>query len=383
MNKAIVWVIVLLVILGGGWLLLSKNNGSAAPAAQSGPIKVGVILPLTGEGAAYGEPGRNLIQLGADKINAEGGVNGSQLQLVIEDGKCNGKDAASAGQKLVSVDKVQVIIGGFCSGESLAIEPITTAAKVLLFSPGSSNPGLTGISQFFARNYPSDSAQGVVLATVANEKGVKKMAVLQEQTDYSVGLFKSFDAKFTELGGTSIKEEFASGQSDLRSSLNKLKAAKPDALFVIVQTPASAERIFKQMSDIGWKPAMYISDVVPGFPDVLSKYKNLLEGAIAAEFTADANNAKLQEMLTAYKAKYGSEPPLLSYAQTEYDSIFIVADGLRAVGDNGEKLAQWIHTSVKDWAGAAGSVTIGSNGDPTTGHRPEVIHDGKVAPYTK
>jgi len=375
--KWLSWIVVALVVIVGGWFVLSRP---ASVDTGTGPIKIGVVLPLTGEAAAYGEPGRNILQIAADKINGEGGINGQNIELIVEDGKCDGAGAANATQKLINVDKVQVIIGGFCSSESLSAVPIATQAKVALFSPGSSNPKLTGISPYFTRNCPSDSAQGEVLAGVASDKGVKKMAVIQEQTDYAVGLYGSFNTSFSAKGGVVAKEEFASNQTDLRTALTKLRSSNSDALFIIVQTPAAAERVMKQIRNLGWKPQLYVNEIVSGFSDLIAANTDLLQGAVSAEFTANTENPKFKEMLSAYKTKYGKEPPLLSYAQTEYDSLFILADAIRAVGNDGTKVTNWLHQNVNNWQGATGSVTIGSNGDLVAGHRPEVFSNGKFVP---
>ncbi|MBI4034054.1 MAG: ABC transporter substrate-binding protein [Candidatus Brennerbacteria bacterium] len=371
--KAVIGIVIAIIVIWVGYTLL-------APGGEEGPIRIGAILPLTGDAAAYGEPGRNMLQLAADEINAAGGINGRNLEFIFEDGKCVGKDAANAIQKLANVDKVEAIIGGFCSGESLSAVPIATQAKVLLFSPGSSNPGLTNSSPYFFRNYPSDAAQGTVLANVADSKGWGKVAVVQEQTDYAAGLYKAFNARFTELGNTDTKEEFASDTSDFRSIITKVRAGNPDALFVIVQTPAVASRIFKQMTELNWKPNLLVSDIIPGDPNLVAENKALLEGAFAAEFGTNPENPKFKAMVEAYRAKYGEEPPFQAYAQTEYDSVYILADGIRAVGYDGEKLAAWSRT-IENWQGAAGSVTIGEDGDPTTGHVPKIIRNGVVEFY--
>ena len=151
MNKILTWIIVLIVIVAGFFVLSKKSVPTS-----TGPFKVGVILPLTGDAASYGEVMRNIYQLAIKEVNDAGGVNGNKIELIIEDGKCDGTGGASAAQKLVNVDKVKVILGGFCSSESLAAVPIVESAKVALFSSGSSNPGLTGKSRVICRNFTAD-----------------------------------------------------------------------------------------------------------------------------------------------------------------------------------------------------------------------------------
>ena len=377
-GKTIAWVIVLILVI---WGIVQIAQTPEADLSES--IKVGVILPLTGDAAVYGEPGRNVIALATEEINNLGGVNGRQLEMIYEDGKCSGPAAASAAQKLINVDKVQAIIGGFCSGESLAAEPIATNAKVLLFSPGSSSPDLTGKSQYFVRNYPSDSAQGQVLAEVAyNDKVWKNVAFMQEQTDYALGLFNAFDSSFTELGGATTKEEFPSTTAEFRSVLTKLKASNPDALFLSVQTPAIGERILKQIAELKWNIPLLVSDIIPGDVEMVKNNKAVLEGALVAEFGVNADNPLFKLLADSYKAKYGADMPFQSYGQTEYDAVYMLRDGMIAVGNDGEKLSKWMRT-VTDFEGATGKITIGENGDPLSGHRPEVIKDGAVMPYQK
>jgi len=373
------WIVVLIVVVGGGWYLM--KGGAAAP--HEGPMKVGVILPLTGDAAVYGEPGRKIIELAAEEINAAGGVNGETIELIVEDGKCDGTAAANAAQKLINVDGVQVIIGGFCSSESLSIVPIAEAAKVAVLSPGSSSPKLTDISKYYARNYPSDSTQGSVLANIAyTDKEWENIAFFQEQTDYALGVYTAFSDTFTKLGGTVTKEEFPTETTDFRSIITKVRGQNPDAVFIDTQTPAVTIRVLTQMNQMGWEPEILVSDILPGDPVSVAENAAALEGALAAEFGVDMNNAKFVAMLASYKAKHGAEPGYLGYAQTEYDSVYLVRDALTAVGYDGTKVAQWLH-NVKDWDGAAGKVTIGSNGDPLTGHRAEMIAGGKVVPYVK
>lgn len=384
--KAILWMIVLGVVAWTGYVLLGVEPAPVveeqvvAEPVPPAPIVVGVIAPLSGDGAVYGEPMRNIIAIAGDEINAAGGINGAKLEFVYEDDKCSGQDGASAIQKLITANGVKVVIGSACSGATLAALPIAEAAQVALFSPAASSPDLTGRSRFFARNYPSDLSQGTILGeAAANVKKWKKVAVIQEQTDYASALFKAFDTAFSALGGKSIKEEFAPETKDFRSIVTKLKAAKPEALFIDAQTSPAAERIVKQVKELKWKVPVIMNEVLAGSAGVLETYKDVVEGALAAEFVP-SNNDRFLMLKAAYQAKHGVEMPYPSYAQTEYDAVYILKDGLLAVGNDGAKIADWLRT-VNGWQGASGSVTIGADGDRVGGHTLEVIKDGKAEIY--
>lgn len=376
--KAILGLIILVLLVAGlsYWGQKISQPTPDTTEVETGPIKIGFIGPLTGDAAAYGEPARNIMSLAVEEINNAGGVNGRMLEMIYEDGKCTGSTSSNAAQKLINIDGVKVLTT-FCSGETLSVVPIAESAKVLLTSSGASTPDLTGKSQFFFRNYPSDATQGMVLAQYASDQGWKKVAVIQEQSDYALGNYKAFSENFERLGGETVKEEFLPNATDFRSSLTKLKGQNPDALFIDPQTPANGERILRQLKDLNWKPKLLVNDALSGDPKTVENNKDILEGAAAAEFGVDPNNEKFQNMIASYKAKYGEEPPFQSYAQTEYDMVYLIADGVRSVGSDGEKLASWSRT-IKDWPGASGLVTIGADGDRVGGHVLKVIKNGQT-----
>ncbi len=383
-----VWVIGVLVVAIVIYLVATSGNvpvpatGPSPAGGGQGAVKIGVILPLTGDAAVYGEPLGNVLRLAFEEINGASG-GGNTIEAIYEDGKCNGKDGVNAMQKLVNVDQVKVVIGGFCSSESLAAVPIATSNKVLLFSPGSSSPDLTGSSPYFFRNYPSDAAQGKVLAEIAyTDKGWRKVAFIQEQLDYPLGIYKAFSANFERLGGKVVKEEFPSDATDFRSPLTKLRSQQPDTLFIDTQTPAAAERVMKQLAELKWKVPLLVSDAVSGDLATVGRNATFLEGTLAAEFSTDSSNPKFQHLLQAYQQKFGVAVPYQSYAQTVYDAAYIIRDGIAAVGYDGEKLAAWSRT-IKDWPGASGLVTIGADGDRMSGHVAKVIRNGKVELYAK
>jgi len=369
---------VLVIALGIAVLffgLKQKSNNINKPAIVGQTYTLGAILPMTGDAGVYGEALSKAILLAKDEINNSDGNN--KINFTIEDGKCNGKDAANAAQKLVAVDKVQAILGGFCSGETLATVPIAEAGKVVVLSAGSTSPKLSGISPYFFRDIASDASQGSLDAAIANKKNYKSIAVLQEQTDYALGIYNVFMEKFS---GKTVKEEYSTSATDFRSQLIKLKSENPEAVFLITQTSASAERILKQLKDLGWKPQIFIDETVIGDAKAVAANKEILEGAIGAEPGVDKSNLKFQHFLQAYKAKYGQDMPYPSFGQNIYDAVYLLKDGITRVGYNGEKLAAWSRT-VKDWQGASGDISITPEGDRLSGYVSEIVKDGKIQIY--
>ena len=247
------------------------------PPVKAENIKIGFIGPLTGEAASYGLSLKNTVQLAVDEINSDGGINNRKLEIIYEDGKCNQEDSAAAMRKLADIDKVEVVIGGSCSDESLGAIPIAEQNKVFLFSPSSSSPNLTNISPFFARSYPSDVGQGSSLAEIAfHDEGWEKISVIQENLSYPLGLYNSFLSVFIEHGGIVVKEEFNYEETDFTDSLMKLQNENSDALFIVTQTPVSGQAIIKNLQEMNWKPKLMVGDVILGDTELVAKNADFL-----------------------------------------------------------------------------------------------------------
>ncbi len=375
MNKQVKVTAIFIVLVLVVWLISAKTK--PYQTSQDTIYKIGVLLPLSGDAAIYGEPAKNVYQLAVEEINSQGGVNGKKLELIIEDDKCSGKDGASAAQKLINVDKVQILLGSLCSSVTIPVVTIAQQNKVLFFSPGATSPELTGISPYFFRNVASDDSQGQVDAEIAYRKGFRKVAFIVEQKDYPLGIYGAFKKRFEALGGEVIKEEFPVDSTDFRSQLIKLKNQNPDVLFIDPQAPPAGERIIKQVEELAWKPQLFITETEAGDQKFLQDHKDFLEGSLGSQFVLDLTNPKSKHLLEDYKQKYGVELAYQSYGHTEYDSIYLLKFGIQQVGYNGEKLAAWSRT-IKNWPGASGSITVNSAGDREGGYTPQIVKNGLI-----
>ncbi len=173
MKKYLVPLVLVLLVI----LIAVASNDKKEPA-QGEVIKLGFVGPLTGDVANPGILARSAAEIAVEEINQMGGVNGTKITFIAEDGKCTPKDATTAGKKLIEVDKVLAIVGGMCSGETLAIAPLAESEKVVTVSYASSNPTITNAGDFIFRVFPSDSFQGSVSARYAYENLGKKAAVV-------------------------------------------------------------------------------------------------------------------------------------------------------------------------------------------------------------
>lgn len=355
----------------------------ASPAEDpNGPITIGSILPLTGDGAAYGLPLQTVAQIAVEEINANGGVNGRELNVIWEDGKCSGKDATAAAQKLINADKVKVILGGLCSSETLGFAPLAETNGVLVLSPASSSPDITSAGDYIFRNYPSDSSQGKILANIAIERGYKKVGMLTEENDYTLGIEKAFSEAYATDETEFVSESFLATDTDFKTQLTKLKGGGIDALFINPQTPPKADLILKQLQDLGTDGLqLFANDVITSYGEGLSRYPELVEGLIGAETGYNADDEGFKYFTAKYQEKKGEEAPFLAYSAATYDAVYLLKAAIEAVGHDADAIKGWLY-NVKDWQGAAGSLTIDANGDPTSGHQPRVVKAAKATPYT-
>ncbi len=355
-TKLIVGVIIAVVVVVAGYSVI---KGPSAPE-ETGPIQIGFIGPLTGDAVTYGEPVSNAIKLAVDEVNKSGGVNGRMIEVIYEDGKCSGKDAVNAAQKLVNVDKVKIIIS-LCSGETLSILPITEPADVLVLSPLASSPDLTGAGDFFFRNNPSDADGGKVLAELISKK-YKRVAIISEQTDYAQALSRVFVKSFESLGGEVVaNENFAPETSDFRSMLTKIKEENPEIILINPQTEIAGGTIVKQIKELGITVPLYGTIAMAGSKALEIAGTNA-EGMLLVDAPGlSPNNPKAVKFLENYKAKYG-EPTLEFYLGAAYDDIFILAQSISKVGTDTEKLRDYLNEMI-NYNGVIGTYEFDKNGD--------------------
>lgn len=339
-----------------------------------GPITLGFVAPLTGDAASLGLNAKAAVEVAVSEINAAGGVNGRQINVIYEDGKCTGTDANNAGNKLINVDKVPAIIGGLCSPETLAIAPLANDSKTVLLSACSSAPKVTEAGDYVFRDYPSDTYQGAYAANyIKDTLGKSKVAILYVKNDWGVGISQVFKEKFTEMGGAIVAEEgHEMSTHDVRSQLTKIKAAKPDAVYFLSFTDTAIAGL-KQAKELGLSIPMFGGD---GWDDprLWSEVGVAGEGAMYTAVAAARNNVIKAKLL----AKTGSEE-VLTCSPTAYDAAYILAEAIKVAGTNGEAIKNELYKIEYKGGVSADVVKFDANGDPmTANYVVKVARDGKA-----
>ncbi len=343
-----------LVLLGAASALLLA---ACQPTTTSDTIKVGFIGPLTGDSAAVGSDLLNGVKLAISEANAKGGINGKQVQLIAEDGKCAGADAANAAQKLVNVDHVAVIMGGQCSGETLAVAPIAEAGKVVIISSYSSSPKVTDAGPYVYRDYPSDALKTQAMAKYFADNNIKKIAMISENTDFA-SAFRDALKKSVDTGAVVFDEVVEPGTKDFRSLMTRLKDVKFDMFFPNAQTDAVMAAMMQQLREQGIKQPAITHDV--GDSITLGKIAgSAVEGMRVINVPTFGEG---QPFETTFTQAYGTPQATIALAAHAYDATNIILQAMTTGAMDGTAVKQYLDT-MTPYKGVIGTFHFDANGD--------------------
>ena len=337
-----------------------KKDASDAQTvnAQGAEILIGEYGSFTGSEATFGTSTHNGAQMAVDEINAAGGIKGKKLKLIYYDDQGKAEEAAAAVTRLITKDKVVAIIGEVASTRSLAAAPIAQSNKIPMISPSSTNPKVTEVGDYIFRVCFIDPFQGTVMALFAtNELKAKKVAILRDtKSDYSMGLADFFIKKFQDLGGKIVADEsYESGAVEYRGQLTKIKAAKPDAIFVPGYY-TEVGLIALQARQLGIKAHLLGGD---GWDS--SKLFEIGKAAINGSFfsnhyTTETTDPLAKDFIKKFQEKFKETPDGL--AALGYDSIKVLAFAMNATTEITPANIRNELAKIKDYPAVTGVITI-------------------------
>jgi branched-chain amino acid transport system substrate-binding protein len=332
--------LLLVVVLAGCSHQAANNSGT-----QMKTVKIGVIMPLSGDAAAYGEQAQRVMEYYLPQINERYKDKNIKFEAVYEDGKCSGNDAVSALQKLTDIDGAKIIIGGFCSSETLAIAPLTKDGHVLAVSVGSSNSAIEGASPYlFTFSYRDD----VVAKKIAAETGkYKTVAIISEQNDYNVGMRKNWLEGMKAYPDTQIvaDETFPKGATDFRSILEKVKKTNPDIIFLNPNAGPTAQDLLKQLAEMkDWNTYKLVSQFSYASPETLKVAPQKSEGMIIVD-SPSINNPELLAIKKDIETSKGTLTDLgIYYTASTIDTLNVVTSLIAELGNDPKLVRQALVT---------------------------------------
>jgi branched-chain amino acid transport system substrate-binding protein len=313
--------------------LLSASALLANPfAAQAANISIGVISPVTGPVALDGESFRHGAELATKEINTTGGVLGSQLALIVEDGECKPNVSASAAEKLMVRDSVPVLVGAHCSPATAAVIPLAERQKVPLITGISSAPSLTATRrEWFFRLPPTEALTANAAAPYYVEKlGFKSISFLALNDEWGRQAAEANANLLMQKGVKVVSTEyFLPGESEFGATLTKIKSENPDAIFVASNT-REAILIAKKIQELGMTQKRIGVGAWPTNTFIARSGDAGMGWTVISQYVPTLDTPRNHKFVDAFKAAYNVVPD--KYAVSGYDAIYVVADAIKRAG---------------------------------------------------
>ena len=350
----------LLILVAALGLALS---GGAAQSAET--VKIGLMAPLTGSWASEGQGMKNIVTLLAEQQNAKGGVLGKPIEVITEDDGGDPRTASLAAQRLTTKGVVAVV-GTYGSSVTEASQAIFDEAEIPQIANGSTAIRLTekGFKHFF-RTAPRDDEQGRMAAQTIGKLGFKKVAVLHDSTSYAKGLADEANALLKKQGVEVVFfDALTPKESDYTAILTKLKGANPDVVLFTGYYP-EAGQLLRQKKGMNWKTPFIGGDATNNADLVKIAGKEAAEGFyfLSPPQPQDLDTPEAKAFLADYQKKYNELPPSI-WAVLAGDGFRVAVAGIAgAKSTDGGKVADYLHTSLKDFSGLSGPISFDFKGD--------------------
>lgn len=384
-----------LTTLSTSCLLTTYTTASAV--AQEG-LKIGTLVPTTGDLSSIGQNMPLAADLAVETINACGGVNGQPVTIVHEDSQTDPAAGASAMTKLAEVDRVAGVVGAFASSVSTAAVDTAVRNQIMLISPGSTSPVFTERAQngdfngFWARTAPPDTYQAQALAALVNQQGLTRVSTVVINNDYGVGFERQFVESFEGLGGTVVNRDNPVRYEPRATSLDTEAAAAfgGDAEGVAAVLYAETGSILLQSAfkqGLSENVTVFLTDGVfsPDFVEQVGKTadgKSIIAGSLGT--VPGASGTGLDDFTALWQASTGKE--VSAFVPHTWDATVLLmlaaeaaqsntGEGIRdkirevanapgvEVSDPCEAIALIRDGQEINYQGASGNVDIDENGD--------------------
>lgn len=303
---------------------------------ETGTIKIGAIFAVTGGASFLGAPEAKTAEMVVEGINANGGVNGMQIELIIKDSAANPEKAISFAKQLIEEDQVLAIIGPSTSGETMQIKDICESYKVPLVAAGAAEAIVNPVASYVFKTPQKDSYVAKWIFTTMKSMGIKRIGVVAANTGFGNAGKGQLEKYASDFGiEIAIAETYDKAATDLTALLTKLKAQNVDAVVNWSIVPAQSI-VPKNMKQLGMEVPLFQSH---GFGNIkyVEAAGEAAEGIIfpagrllVAEKLADGHPQKenLVAYKTAYEAKYGED--VSTFGGHAYDAVMLVIEAIKS-----------------------------------------------------
>ena len=357
-------------------------------------IKIGVNEPMTGAFAASGTYVVNGAKIAADEINAKGGILGKQIELVIEDNKSNPTEAAAVAEKLITRDKVPVMMGAWGSSLTLAVMPkLMEYETPMVVETSSSGKITTSGNPFIFRISPPSAIEAVAFKGIVDKLNLKKADFLVINNDWGRGTAEDFGLMFKEKGiVVGLVETMDQGAQDMSAQLSKIKGSDSETLIVTTAVD-QLTLIFKQATALGLKKRIITTGGSQNPDQIIAQAGAAANGTMHLTtflpwFPEKTPNPKATEYFISEWRKRGFDFAGCTESFRGYDGIRTAAAAIEKAGraePAAIKAAMW-SIDVKGLNGDIIFKKSGPEGKESGQSQPNVylieINDGKIGMKT-
>ena len=302
----------------------SKDGGSNSGGSDSDVFMIGGIGPTTGDNAIYGTAVENGIQLAVDEINADGGINGYQIEYQFEDDQSDSEKSVNAYNTLKDWG-MQMLVGTVTSTPCVAVVEESHADNMFQLTPSATTVEAVQYDNAFRMCF-SDPSQGTVSADyIADNNIASKIAIIYDSSDtYSTGIYQSFAAEAEERGLEVVTAQAftADSSTDFSVQIQKAKDSGAELVFLPIYYQ-EASLILAQADRAGFAPKWFGVDGMDGILNVDGFDGSLAEGLMfLTPFTPDAEDEATQTFVANYGAEFGDTP--IQFAADAYDCMYVI-----------------------------------------------------------
>ncbi|MEM7052825.1 MAG: ABC transporter substrate-binding protein [Acidobacteriota bacterium] len=347
---------------------------------QDKPVKIGAVLPLTGQWEVYGDPIRKGVELAAEQL-AQDPAQTVAIELDIRDSESNAENAAAVLEALYA-EGALAAVGGVTTAEALAMIPVVDKKDRVLISPSATSPRLTGISRTFYRVAPSDFREGAKMGNYAAQGlQLTKVAIIAAESPYARGIQDVFKSEFERYGGeVPGVVEYPSGTTEFEPFIDEVLAFEPQAVYV-ADYAFEIAGIISEIRDKGFKGRILTTHALnaPGvFENLGAKAENVL--LTQSVFDVASDDPAVKNFVVAYQEKYGELPNV--FAAQAYDALGVLASALQNGGRLPNEFQKGMR-SLSDFTGASGAIQFDEKGDVGKFPRVYAFEGGQLVDFEK
>ncbi|RJR32082.1 MAG: ABC transporter substrate-binding protein [Desulfobacteraceae bacterium] len=323
------------------------------PCVAQETVKVGIVLPLTGDQAKFGEIEKLSFDLALEEINAAGGIKGKKLELVIEDDTGRPEVGRSVVEKLITKDKVILVGGGYSSSVTYAVAGVCQQNQIpFLINTGSAdNITTSGWDWIFRLNPPVSEYAGAIESLLQQVIKPKKVAILYENSLFGTSGAKEFEKTCKSLNyEVALKEGYEHGGIDYKPVLVKVKQLNPDIVYMVSYI-MDASLLMKQAKELKLTPRMFIGGAA-GFtlPEFQQNAGNASDKVISATLWHEVlPYPGAMDYYRKFVARFNK--PTEYHGAEAYAAAYVIADVLR-------RAKTFKNTDVKEALAATDMMTV-------------------------